>query len=94
MSKMVNEMADTMPEAKTLQALFEAGEGKYKEAVKLLAEAVQKENVEAMYNLAIFYMEGKGVSRNIDYAKMLLEKAATAPPMLKIALRNVGNTSV
>ena len=78
------------PAGKTALALYRSNCGKHEEAVKLLTEAANQGDVEAMYNLALYYKSGQGVARNFSHAIMLLEKAASAPSRKPDASRNVG----
>ena len=78
------------PAARTAIALYRSSSGRYKEAVELFTEAANQGDVEAMYNLALHYKSGQGVTRNFAYAITLLEKAASAPARKKDGTHNVG----
>ena len=58
-----------------LSYLYENGEGVEKDdkkAIELLEEAFRLQNVEAMNELSIRYLEGRGVERNYEWQKRYL----------------------
>lgn len=51
-------------------------EKNYDIAIKLLKQATEEDHVIAPFNLALLYLEGKGVEKNLEEAKRLLEITA------------------
>jgi len=51
-------------------------EKNYEIAIKLLKQATEDDHVIAPFNLALLYIEGKGVEKNLEEAKRLLEITA------------------
>lgn len=64
----------------TFEGIIALHEGKNEEAVRHLTRGAEQGDPEAMYNLAVQLTSGKGTVRNLQQARIWLEKAITKPP--------------
>ena len=85
-------LKNNTPAGKTALGLHYSSCHRYEEAAKLWTEASNQGDIEAMYNLALYYNSGKGVPQNFAKAISLLEKAASSKPTNPDGSRNVGKS--